>query len=327
VNELQLSITLAVTIATLAGCSSSGDKPGGGDAATPDPGAVIGGFDVRLVAPTPAIGGAPAVPGQAEFVGGVRSGPTPSATTWRQLMESAGCRLVQPEPALCDPACLGGAVCSGGKCLTPPAPRSAGTVRVRGVSAEGGASEFTLEPQTPNLIYLLPGGVTLKYPPVAPGAAVEVTGGGDVGAFTLTAKGVSPLVVLGDDPLRVEPGRALALRWTPPTAGESTRLEVLLNVSLHGGTKGKIECDVADSGTLDIAAPLVTGLLQLGTAGFPSVILIRRSTGSAQVAAGRVQLAVFSEVTRLVTIPGQISCVEDVDCPTGQTCKPDSLCR
>jgi hypothetical protein len=330
VKESSVYLTLVVTLAALGGAACSKDEPGpgNGDAAVVDPAAVIGGFDVRLVAPTPATASTPAIPGQAEFAGGVRSGPTPAPTAWRQLMEAGGCKLRKPEPAFCDPGCLQGAVCSAGKCLAPPVPRSAGTVRLRGVGTEGGMTEFTLEPQTPNLIYFLPASVTLKYPPVAPGATVEVSGGGDVGAFTLTAKGVTPLVVMGDEPARIESGQALPLRWTAPTAGESTRIEVLLNVSLHGGTKGKVECDVADSGTLDIPAALVTGLLQLGTAGFPSVILTRRSSGSAAVAAGRLQLSVFGEVTRLLVIPGQISCVDDMDCPTGQTCNLDnSLCR
>jgi hypothetical protein len=105
------------------------------------------------------------------------------------------------------------------------------------------------------------------------------------------------------------------------------RVQIKLDISHHGGSTGMITCDVADTGTLDIGASLVTQLINLGVAGYPRISLSRVSTGSAAIAPGVVTLQVISTVVRDVVIPGYTSCNTSADCPTGKTCLPSSLCQ
>ena len=178
-----------------------------------------------------------------------------------------------------------------------------------------------------NQTYHLPVGLRLAYPPFAPGDPVEVSGsGGEAGPFSVAGKGVSPLEVLTPEPITVESGRPIELRWVPAAAGETTTMQIALDLSVHGGTKGKIECDVPDTGSLVIDAALVSRLYALGTAGFPSVALTRASVTRSPLAGGQVKLSILSEVGRALAIPGQVSCEKDEDCPTGQTCQGNLLC-
>ncbi len=119
----------------------------------------------------------------------------------------------------------------------------------------------------------------------------------------------------------------MALAWTPPaTAGRST-VHVKLDISHHGGTRGKIECEAADTGSLTIDGALVTELLHLGVAGFPTIVVTRSASGEAALTVGRVALSLESEIEREVVIPGVISCNENADCPDGQTCQTDLRCK
>ena len=68
-------------------------------------------------------------------------------------------------------------------------------------------------------------------------------------------------------------------------------------------------------------------LLDLGVAGYPSVIVTRSATGTTTIAPGRVDLVVSSMVERPVTIPGLTSCTSDADCTGGQTCQSDLTCK
>ncbi|HEY3668695.1 MAG TPA: hypothetical protein VGL19_22010, partial [Polyangiaceae bacterium] len=78
--------------------------------------------------------------------------------------------------------------------------------------------------------------------------------------------------------------------------------------------------------SLLIPATLVTSLIELGVAGFPSVSLARTSSGSAAIAPGQVTLQVVSEVTRVLVVAGVQSCMADTDCPSGKTCQQDETC-
>ena len=104
-------------------------------------------------------------------------------------------------------------------------------------------------------------------------------------------------------------------------------MHIKLDVSHHGGSKGMIECDVADNGATTIAASLMSSLLSLGVAGYPTIIVTRSTTGSASIEVGRVDLVVSAVVEQAVIIPGQVSCTEDTQCPTGKKCQSDFVCR
>lgn len=308
-------------LAGVGGCSGSG----GG---APTSGAV-GGFGILLSAPVPASMGMEARPGQTRVLGAVSAGPTPDSVSWRQTAEQGGCRLLQPMAHFCDPQCDSLSVCgAGGRCAPYPAGLNAGPVRVKGLRGASGPVDFTMQPLAPAFSYEPPNDLVLAYPPFAPGGDVELSaGGGAVAAFTLKARGISPLEVMGADPLPIDPARPLELRWRTPTAAETTTVRVSLDLTLHGGAKGKIECDGADNGMRSIPAPLVMQLIALGTAGFPAVTLRRVATGMTTLSPpGQADLTIVSEVVRSVQVPGDTSCLDDSMCPAGKTCKPNALC-
>ena len=95
----------------------------------------------------------------------------------------------------------------------------------------------------------------------------------------------------------------MSLSWVPAPSG-SARLQIKLDISHHGGSKGKIECDVADSGSFEIPAALITDLVALGVAGYPTIQVARATSGRASIAAGPIELLVFSGTERPVVVPG-----------------------
>ncbi len=116
------------------------------------------------------------------------------------------------------------------------------------------------------------------------------------------------------------------MTWTPPAAGAASKIALKLDISHHGGSKGKIECEVADSGSLTLSAAMMTRLLDLGAAGFPTVEVTRQATTHALATSGRVELMISSQVERPVTVPGVRSCTEDENCVAPETCQSDLTC-
>jgi hypothetical protein len=170
------------------------------------------------------------------------------------------------------------------------------------------------------------GSVDILNPPCAEGAEIQVaTSGGDFAPFAVLAAGISPLELLGADPIAMQRDQPLQLTWIPRGAAGVSRIGVRVDISHHGGTTGQIACDVDDTGSLAIAASLVNQLMDLGTAGFPTVLLTRRATGSAPAPA-QVTLDVVSNVERALSIPGVVSCNTLADCPTDQTCLSSQQC-
>jgi hypothetical protein len=162
-----------------------------------------------------------------------------------------------------------------------------------------------------------------RYP--RPAIAITATGSSFTPAFSISATAIAPLVVTNPD-RDLARDAPLDLTWTPPTGGSATEIFLKLDISHHGGSKGKIECTTADDGALTLSAAMVTELLDLGAAGFPTVILERRAVGSALTTAGRVDLMIGSEIERPVTVPGVISCDGDEDCTPPATCQSDLTC-
>ena len=176
--------------------------------------------------------------------------------------------------------------------------------------------------------YQPPAGVTLSVPPFSDGQEVVLAARGSaaVQTFSLTSRGVAPLAFTGAT-LNLQTGTPLDLTWTPGLASTAARLEVKLDISHHGGTRGMMTCDTADDGALTISSTLVTKLLNLGVSGFPTVVLRRKKVGSALITAGRVDLVVASELEQAVSIPGLTSCTDSAQCPMGQTCQNDLRCN
>lgn len=322
-------LALSLCLLGAAACSAS---PGtndaavrdssGADAATTDGGAtsdaVLGTFQVHLVPPTDA--GA----GYTSIVGRVQDGPTPEQVIWELALADGACRLVTPRVPFCSTPCGGSAACvADDTCQAYPSPQSVGAVRVTGLRTTAGETSFDLT-AVANTYQLA--GTTLPFPAFSEGDAIAVATAGSTwsGPFTLAARGIAPLT-LAESTVRVATGEAVALRWNAPTQ-TGLRVRVSLDISHHGGTRGKIECAADDTGALTIAAPLITRLVALGVAGFPTIIVSRESVGEAALRAGRVQLSVASTVEVPVEIPNVRSCTENSECPSG-TCRPDLRCE
>lgn len=225
--------------------------------------------------------------------------------------EQGDCKLLVPEVPFCDPRCMG-EVCTEDGCVVDAVAQSAaGTVRVTGLGDE----TLELEPIGSSPSYQP---ASLPYPPCAEGDAVRV----EADAFAIETRCVAPLE-LSETTITVLRGEATALAWTPPGEDLGSRVEVTLDISHHGGQKGELTCDVPDTGEFEIPEPLVTQLVALGTAGFPTIRLTRVSRAAA-TEAENITLTVSSSVERLVDI-GMPSCSVDDDCPSGLTCNTANL--
>ncbi|WP_437683410.1 hypothetical protein [Sorangium sp. So ce131] len=295
---------------------------GGSNGATGDPSRLVGAFQVRSL---PAADGAEAA-GSTSVLGKIYDGPTPAAIVWEVQAEEGSCQLLTPRVPFCNEPCGGSAVCvEDDTCQAYPTAHSAGSVTVTGLNLESGEASVVMTPTANN--YQPPAGVKLLYPPADEGAVVRFEASGDYfGAFTLEAKGVSPLELLNDT-IPLDSGKPLQLDWTPPGQAGISTVHVKLDISHHGGTKGMIECAADDTGSLEVPASLVTELLNLGVAGFPTVIVTRKSVGSTTIAPGRVEVVVSSQVERSVEIAGLTSCNDTSQCPEGQTCQSDLTCK
>ena len=254
-------------------------------------------------------------PANTTLLGKLYDGANPTAMNWQKKDEADDCRLDVPNAILCQPACGTTGVCTATNTCSPYAmPQTAGTAKLKGL----GASELSMEPRANN--YQLPAGTMLGYPPCTEGSKIELAAdGGGHGAFKIEAQCIAPLETAAT--VMVVKGQPLALRWKAPTA-TGTRVTVLLDISQHGTSKGKIECDTADDGVLDIPVKLIDALVDLGISGFPTVLLTRETEGKS----GNVVLNVSAPFRSAVEIPGLTSCTEDTDCPMGQKCLTDLKC-
>jgi hypothetical protein len=311
----------------VAACGSSPSDPSTPDAASPvagggatgssgaDGSSVVGAFNLTLTAATDSKAASTSLSGV------VFDGPTPANIAWDITGQSGGCVLSKARAPFCDPSCTGGDVCvAAGRCMRQPVAQDVGLVKVRGL----GAGEITLEGISN--VYDLPIGLDLPFPPAAEGAEVElVVASGPYGPFSIKAKGVAPLASPGN--FTMERGKAMSVTWSPPGQPQAARIRVLVDISHHGGTKGKIECEGPDNGSLEIPANLVSGLIGLGVAGFPKVQLDRFSAGTAAVSAGIVKFEAASSLVLPIKIVGYTSCDSNADCAPGKVCQPDALCQ
>jgi hypothetical protein len=127
-------------------------------------------------------------------------------------------------------------------------------------------------------------------------------------------------------PIDLARNTPLSLAWTPPSA-QGSEIHIKLDISHHGGTKGKLECVLPDTGSVMIEPSLITMLLDLGAAGYPTIVVTRSYRGRATTIDGEVNLVASSSVEKPVNVPGIISCTDTSECPMGQTCQTDLTCR
>lgn len=288
------------------------------DASVGDAGVLVGTFLLTMT-PTSSVAAATST-----LVGKVSDGPTPSQLIWTVAAQDGDCKLVTPRAPFCATSCGGSAVCvADNVCQSYPTGQSVGTVHASGVKTAAGATEFDMTP----VVKTYQPTVDLAYPAVTAGASVtlQAQGSSFVAPFSLSAPGIAPLEVTGTTP-HPTTGQPLALTWTAGSVA-AARIKVKLDISHHGGTKGVIECDTADDGSLTIGQALVTQLIQLGVAGFPTIVLTRATVGSTVISAGRVDLTISSPVERSVTLDNVISCTDSTECTAPATCQTDLTCR
>ena len=256
--------------------------------------------------------------------GKVYDGPTPAGIVWEAALIDGDCELQTPRVPFCSTSC-GSAVCvENDVCQAYPTSTPLGTVQATGVLTVENVASFDM---TPVVNGYQPVTVSLVAPPFADGSALTLSSSGStqVAAFTLRTTGVAPFALTSGAPT-LERDQPLALTWTPGLSSTAARIKVKLDISHHGGTRGQVLCDTDDDGSLTLSGPLVTRLLDLGVAGFPTIVLRRVKVGAVVIPAGRVDFVAGSELETSVTIPGLQSCSDDTECTSPATCQADLTC-
>lgn len=285
---------------------------------------VIGGFVVKLNAPVEKTETTQAREGYTSVFGKIYDKPVPQAIVWEVGTVSGDCTLYKPRVPYCEEPCGGSAVCvEDDVCQDYPASMSAGIVTVKGIETSDSKTEFAMKPISNNY----QSADTHPYPAFDEGSTITFSAAGDtVRKFTLTSSGIAPLVILNES-IPIEEGNAIILTWEAPSIKDITAIHVKMDISHHGGSKGKIECDTEDDGELELGADIVKELVNLGIAGFPTIITTRYAVGNYPSEFGIIALTVSSEVEKEVLIDGLVSCNEDEDCPDEQTCQDDLTCK
>lgn len=306
------------TFVAAAGCGGgSGGGSSGGTGGSSSGGGTAGSYGMVTVSVVPPAG---TNAGYTALAGKIYDGAYPETVSWTQTAAGGGCVLYTPATPLCTPACGTGYACvATNTCQAYPSTLSAGALTVTGV----GSSALTVNPISGSYST-----TTAEYPPFAEGATVRVAAAGATSgsdAFTVTAKGVAPLATTGSAAIAKDGAGygPLALAWT---AGDSSVATIVVKVDLshHGGSKGKIECAAADTGSLTIPASLVTSLVGLGVYAAPKVDVTRRATGSVTVGTGSVKLQIDSLKSLPVTIEG-VTCGADAECASNSCDLTSSL--
>ncbi len=270
-------------------------------------------------------------PAHVTLTGQIESGPPVPTLIWEPTLSEGGCTLLEPYAPFCEVDC-GSAVCvADDVCRETPDRMDVGTVILTGVDLEDGGSEVELVTVLGK--YQLPGAAQVSFPPAAEGTTLTLTADGVATnanlelapAFTVETTGILPLDITSGDTVQMERDRATTITWTPPSDPSESRIFVEVDISHHGGQKGQIDCEAEDSGSLTIPARLVTGLINLGVAGFPDVKVARRAVGRTQTDEIQAAFRISSSVTLPVELPGFVSCNEDLPCPDGLSCNSDVL--
>jgi len=251
--------------------------------------------------------------------GSVADGVVP-LNVWEEVLSASSCQVLEPPQLFCDPGCDSDATCGlDGECVPYPSNTDVGAVVIEGLT-----DPVEMDAIPPTQTYYFTG--SLEQTPYASGDAISLyAAGGETEAFALLTHGVDALSV-DLDTLAIAPGEAAELSWTPTSGSADTRVEITLNIALHGGNPGILLCEAEDTGSFTIPAEAIDGLLALGFSGFPSVKLSRQEVDATDALGGCVEFQSTSSVTLPVSIPGLTSCSNDDDCPDGQACQYDLTC-
>jgi hypothetical protein len=258
--------------------------------------------------------GTPTNPARTNVLGIIYDGPPASGEVPLKLESSVGdCALLVPWAPFCTEPCTGGAKCTADDtCTAQPKMLDVGPVVLSGLG-----DELTMEAIAGN--YQSP---TLPAEVCEEGAPVSL----DSSNLSMESPCIARLELTTEAPIAVITGKSVDLAWTPPTSDADSRVKIHLDIAHHGGKKGEINCDVADTGSFSMPEELVTQLVSLGLAGYPDITLERYSA-AADARSPMIQLRIGSLVRRDVDT-GVVSCDEDSQCESGQTCDTaDRTCK
>jgi hypothetical protein len=298
-----------------AGASGGSDERGssgggaGGTASSDSGGApaLRGSVVVSMVAPSAENEGYSAV------LGRFFDGPTPPAIPLELDSEQGDCKLLVPSNPFCDTPCAPDVCTADDVCTKYPTPLAVGSLTLEGLG-----DTIQVEPSTSKSIYQSP---SLPYPPCSDGSTVTAS----AADFTLEAECILPLELSGPDPIPVAAGEPVRVTWEPAPATAHSRIRIGLDLAHHGGKKGEIDCEVPDTGSFEIPEPLVTKLVGLGLAGYPTISVSRVSVGT-DARLSDVVLLMSQSLQRAVDT-GVESCQEDVECTAPKLCGPTRTCQ
>jgi hypothetical protein len=259
----------------------------------------------------------------ASFLGKIYDGPQPINTLWEEQL-SAGClKVVKPRIPFCANPCGSESACvADDSCQSFPLAINAGALQVSGLITNKGTAPFSISPL--NNLYQVAG---LKYPPFNEGDSVIISAAGSEFSppFVLKALGPAPLKPLTDTVLTFADGKPIDLEWEAPAKDIHSSIDVVIDLTFHGGTKAKIEGRCADNGKLTIPANLLDKLKTFGVSGYPRLNMTRITEGSD--ADAKTELTLESTLSLALEVPGLISCNKPEDCPDNRACLTDRRCE
>jgi hypothetical protein len=261
----------------------------------------------------------------AGFLGLMYDGPAPANIKWDIVTKDGCLELLVPRIPVCnahpcgrDSACIENNVCQA-----YPSAIEVGKLNVKGLKTNQGSSPFTVEHI--NKYYQLIG-MSLAYPPFQEGDTVSIsaTGSESSSEFTLKAMGFSPLKILSDTIIPYIDDQPIELKWVPPSKDIHSTIQIVIDISFHGGTKAKIVSDCQDNGSLTVPAKMLNQLKTYAISGYPRLNMTRLTKGID--ASGKAELTMESTVSMPLEIPGILSCNKDEDCPNSE-CRDDRRCE
>jgi hypothetical protein len=259
----------------------------------------------------------------ASFLGKIYDGPQPINTLWDEKLVAGCLKVVAPRLPFCAQPCGSGFACvADDSCQAYPTAIHAGAVEVRGLITNKGTGPFSISPL--NNLYQAVG---LAYPPFHEGDTVQISAAGSEFSppFALKALGFAPLKILTDTVLDYMDGKPMALEWEASAKDIHSSMDVVIDLTFHGGTKAKIEGRCDDNGKLTIPANLLDKLKTYGLSGYPRLNMTRMTKGSD--ANAKAELTLESNVSLGLEIPGLVSCNQDEDCPDNRACLADRRCE